>query len=288
MDEFNVLPDMNEADFPYLDDSTLLEGRAEKLVAGELPGEYPADDVRALSDLLSAMRAPARPQELGGEVLAVAAFAAAKEKTVVMEKAALKEKGNVIRLPRHLGPKVGAATAVAMLALTGVAAAAVTGTLPAPLQSFVHSKIGVIAAPATAKPLAGKPVTAPTTPAPTPSSSPTPVPVVSATPAPTAHGVGPLVGGSSTAGLCHAFGNRRNSSSAAHSSAARNLQAAAAAAGESVEAFCAPYLTGNPNATKSHGKPTGPPVPAVPTPAASGHGHHPHPTHTSGNGNGKP
>jgi hypothetical protein len=162
VDDFDVLPIMDDSAFPYLDDAGLLAGRAEKLLAGELPEDTPADGVQELGSLLSALRAPARPQELNGQARAFEAFRAAKEakekaaakekrlakeKTFAKEERTLRERSTVRFLPNHFGPKVGAATAVALLAFTGVAAAAVTGSLPAPLQSFVHARIGVIAGP---------------------------------------------------------------------------------------------------------------------------------------------
>jgi hypothetical protein len=264
VDDFDVLPNVDDSAFPYLSDSRLLEGRAEKLLAGDLPDENPADGVRELGALLSAMRAPARPQEIDGQARAVAAFAAfsaakekaaAQEKTFAKEKAALKEKSNVRRLPTHFGPKVSAATAVALLAFTGVAAAAVTGSLPARLQSFVHARIGAISGPTTEQSHTGSTSTGATQP-------PSPSKVAPMTGPSAVPGVGPSVDGTSTAGLCQAFDRAKSTSAgAADSIAARNVQAAAAAAGQTVDAYCAPALSGGKT--------------AAPEPSTGQHGHGP-------------
>lgn len=274
MDGDDVLLGMDPADHPYLYDATA-------------PG---ADQ---LASVLAELRAPARPAELDRADLVMASFAArtaaraeaAKEKTFAKEKGAPKRephrRDNVIHLPRHLGPKLGVATAVALIGLTGVAAAAVTGSLPAPLQSFVHSKIGAIAGPSTqpaastgasaAEPskssAAAKPATV------SPSTGPSPAPRV---------GVGPVVTGPAAAGLCRSFaahGNGRSGSTGwPKSTAERNLAAAAAAAGESVDAYCAPYLGSGPSSGKdsANGRP--------------GHGKHatpaPQPTSSTGTGSG--
>lgn len=282
MDGDDVLPGMDTADFPDLYDPTA-------------PG---ADQ---LASVLSELRAPARPAELERADIVMAAFAArstVKEKTVAKEKTlaergadediVAKEKGapkreprrrdNVIHLPRHLGPKLGVATAAALIGLTGVAAAAVTGSLPAPLQSFVHSKIGAIAGPSThpaastgasaaepSKSSAAKPATV------SPSTAPSPAPRV-----------GPFVTGPAAAGLCRSFAAHGNGGSGStgwpKSTAERNLAAAAAAAGESVDAYCAPYLengsdssgpNGSANGQPGHGKQA---TPAPQTTSSTGTG----------------
>jgi hypothetical protein len=261
MDEFDVLPAMDGAAFPYLSDSQLLEGRAERLLAGERPGEGSPEGIAELADLVAALRGPARPEELAGQELAVAAFTAAhvvKEKAAAKEKTLAKEKlvagrDNVRHLPTHFGPKVAAATAVALLAFTGVAAAAVTGTLPSSLQAFVHARISSVAGPGTAHLHAGSGAVRGAK-----------TPPVSSTPRPTSQGPGPSAapGSSATAvaasraGACHAFGTAKSAGDQASSSpAARSLQAAAAAAGQTVTEYCAPYLNGGKPTKTTHAKP---------------------------------
>ena len=293
MDQFDVIPDMDGMGFPYLSDSTLLGGRVEKLPVGQQPDENPPDGVRGLGDLLSALRAPTRPGELDGEATAVAVFSAAKEKaaaqekTLVNEKAQAKEKTtSVRRLSSHLGPRVGAATAVGLLAFSGVAAAAVAGSLPAPLQSFVHARIAAIAGPATTGPVTtgtgavgtATGHTGATTPG--PSALPTRPPVAVSTRPSASSGVGPSAGGPSTAGLCHAFADATGSSSTSdQSAAARSLQAAATSAEQTVNELCAPYLSHGQPSTKPNGKP------AAATPAPTQHGHGSHPTQGPAHGN---
>ena len=277
MDGDDVLLRMDAADLPDLYDPTA-------------PG---ADQ---LASVLSDLRAPARPEELDRTDVVMAAFSArtaamaeaAKEKTLAKEKGAPKRephrRDNVIHLPRHLGPKLGVATAVALIGLTGVAAAAVTGSLPAPLQSFVHSKIGAIAGPSThpaastgasaaepSKSSAAKPATV------SPSTAPSPAPRV-----------GPFVTGPAAAGLCRSFAAHGNGGSGStgwpKSTAERNLAAAAAAAAESVDAYCAPYLENGSSSGKSSSS-SGPNGSANGQP---GHGKHatPAPQTTSSTGTG--
>ena len=289
MDGDDVLPGMDAADFPDLYDPTA-------------PG---ADQ---LASVLSELRAPARPAELERAGVVMAAFAArsaAKEKTVAKEKT-LAERGadedivakekdapkreprrrdNVIHLPRHLGPKLGVATAAALIGLTGVAAAAVTGSLPAPLQSFVHSKIGAIAGPSahpatTAAAHAAAPTGARSSAKPsTDPSSSSPVPVPAPVP-----GVGPAATRSAAAGLCHALAAHEHGRSEwLGSLAGRNLAAAAAAGGETVDAYCSAYVgsgsgPGKGSGSKGSGSANGRP----------GHGRYstPAPTGPSGGDNG--
>jgi hypothetical protein len=286
VDDFDVLPIMDDSAFPYLDDAGLLAGRAEKLLAGELPEDTPADGVQELGSLLSALRAPARPQELNGQARAFEAFRAAKEakekaaakekrlakeKTFAKEERTLRERSTVRFLPNHFGPKVGAATAVALLAFTGVAAAAVTGSLPAPLQSFVHARIGVIAGPPAQPAQPAQARSARTRAASSPSPAPSRIGHTtgpSAVPAP-----GPPAAGASRGGLCRAFENARGHSSAGK--AAHDLELAAAAAGQTVNAYCAAFESGGRAGDGAGGKT------AAPKPSDGQHGHG---SGTSGNG----
>jgi hypothetical protein len=255
--------------FPYLDDSTLLNGRAERLLAAGFPADAPAG-VPELCSMLSALREPGDPHELAGEPGAVAVFVAAvKEKALLKEKAALKEKGSTERrLPSHLGPKVAVATAAALIAFTGVAAAAVTGTLPRPLQSFAHSHFGAPSSTGTgtgnavvaaaSRPTHGNAARPSASPIPRSSGAPTPG-VVS--------GAGPVVGGPATAGLCHAYASSKNAPGG-QSPPSRNLQAAAAAAGQTVAAFCLGYLPLQSHPSQPAHPSAKPSAPAMPDPTA--------------------
>lgn len=284
---------MDDFTFPYLIDSRLFEGRAEKLMAGGAPQDAPLE-VRELDAVLSALRLPGRLHELAGEARAVAAFAVfsaakqaretevakektmSKEKTLAKEKACVGEKDNVRALPAHFGPKVAAATAVALLAFTGVAAAAVTGSLPAPLQSFVHARIGAIAGPATAQPHT---VNIPTDAARPPADLPSPSGRGAIPRAPAVPAVGPIAAADSRAGLCRALNETKTkSSNGDNGTAAHSLEASAAAAGQTVDQYCSLAPSGGKPSSKADDK-----TPA-PKPPASQHGHG---SETgSGNGNG--
>jgi hypothetical protein len=203
-----------------------------------------------LSDLVAALRAPGRPAELSGQAAAVAAFSAQKEKAQHREKTVAMEKlSNVRWLPTRVGTKLGAATAVTMLAFTGVAAAAVTGSLPAPIQSFVHAHLGAV----TSGGPSVKTGTAPKSHAGSaPHAGPTSPSSGATAPA------GPAGAGASTAGQCEAFTQHVSwHGRLPQPPAATSLQKAAAAAGKTVPEFCAPYLVhGKPSTpTKSHGGP---------------------------------
>jgi hypothetical protein len=99
---------------------------AERLLGGESPRR--ADGENLLGDLLGAAAAPGRDRELAGEEAALSAFRAAHHPARAAQTSRRPVLGS--RLTRHLPVKVAAAAA-AVVALSGVAAAAVTGTLPA-------------------------------------------------------------------------------------------------------------------------------------------------------------
>jgi hypothetical protein len=220
MDRFDVLQDMNDQALAALENSA------------------------PLSDLVAALRAPGRPAELSGQAAAVAAFSAQQGKAQHQEKTVAMEKlSNVRWLPSRVGTKLGAATAVAMLAFTGVAAAAVTGSLPAPIQSFVHAHLGAV----TSGRPSVKTSTAPKSHAGSAThTGPTAPPSGATSPA-----GGQAGAGASAGGQCEAFAQHDSwRGSLPQPPAATSLQRAAAAAGKTVSEFCAPYLV--------HGKPSSP------------------------------
>ncbi len=95
-------------------------------------------DEPQLHEMLRALRASGHPEELAGEKNAVAAFTAvAKEK----EKAAMAKEKERSRSARHAfrGAKLAAAAMAGSLVMGGVAAAAVTGSLPGPFQDVAHT-----------------------------------------------------------------------------------------------------------------------------------------------------
>lgn len=104
----------------YLDD--LLEGRSTR-----------AD---ALTDILSAARAPGTPHEVDGLGAALAAFASVSDSDLPVLSAAAERRSPL--LTRLITAKVLGATAGAV-ALGGVAVAASTGSLPSPLPHSDHA-----------------------------------------------------------------------------------------------------------------------------------------------------
>jgi hypothetical protein len=99
-------------------------------------GETFSTEEHAVTDLLRALCEPGYPGELAGQSSAVAAFTAAKEKTLLIEKSPRRPLRTTAR-----GAKLAAAAVVGSLVMGGVAAAAVTGSLPGPLQDVAH-KLG--------------------------------------------------------------------------------------------------------------------------------------------------
>jgi hypothetical protein len=283
----NLPPQPADEPVPALD--------AEKLLAGELPASA-APGVLELAGLLAELRSTARQQELSGEKGALAAFEAARGGATVFvtkEKDML-EPGNPVR--RLANPRFGAKAAVAAvvcsLALGGVAAAATTGSLPGPLQSFAHvlgapdSGDGADGTPAGSA--SGEPTGTPTT---TPTSTASTSPSTDPSGSSPSSGQGPDAFGPAAWGLCHAFGTKTwgnpNGSGASADPAGRkptnpsvaygDVVAAAASKGLTVDAFCAIVLA-------NHGAPsTWPTTQGGPNGSASGS---PAPSPANGHGNG--
>ena len=96
-------------------------------------------DEPAVNDLLKALCEPGYAGELAGQQTAVAAFAAAaKEKEKAMASKAEKSGRRPWFSPAR-GAKLAAAAMAGSLVMGGVAAAAVTGSLPGPFQDVAHT-----------------------------------------------------------------------------------------------------------------------------------------------------
>ncbi|HJU96600.1 MAG TPA: hypothetical protein VJ644_01375 [Jiangellaceae bacterium] len=91
-----------------------------------------------LSDLVTALRRPALPDELHGEGAALAAYRQA------MSTDDVDEVDEPVSRPSRpaVGPKIAAVALAASLGMGGVAAAAVGGSLPDPLQDIAHVLFG--------------------------------------------------------------------------------------------------------------------------------------------------
>jgi hypothetical protein len=184
--------------------------RLESLLRGDRLPE--TEDDMALAHLIGALRAPGTPEELAGASAAVGPLA----------DEAVRAGAVVVDMTSRRRPAALAATAmsaaVASVLLVGAAAAAVTGTLPAPLQSVAHRLVG---APAPAGEGEGSGGTTASSSSRGPRADPTSPAVV---------------------GLCRAFGDRQASATATGSTAYRALAAAAKAHGQSVADYCAGVL----------------------------------------------
>jgi PT repeat len=138
-----------------------------------------------------------------------------------------------------LSAKLAAAASVAAVALGGTAAAAFTGTLPAPVQKLAHTTIGAPSAHHSA----------PATP------------------------VGPQPAGNAGSGLCTAWAHLKAHGTAAQKATAFRNLAAAAGGAANVKTFCASATHPGPSAhptSKPTSHPTGKPT-SLPTGKPSSH-----------------
>jgi hypothetical protein len=123
------------------DPLALDEGTAERLLAGRLdPADAPPEYVRAAMVLAAAAAAPT-PDELAGEVPAVAALAAMARSS---SRPPVHRRPTV--LTKVLTAKAAAAAVVAALSVAGVAGAA-TGSLPDGAQAAAHRMLGAAGVP---------------------------------------------------------------------------------------------------------------------------------------------
>jgi hypothetical protein len=241
----------------------LSSAESEALLSGEpLPAD-PSEGARAVSEVVAGLRAPASRQELVGAGAALTAFRASLDDGAELAPAPEAQPGRRV-LATRAGVRVAVLAAVGSLTLGGVAAAATTGSLPAPLQRAAHA----LGAPGVdddqgAKTSGGgqggtggaSAATAGSTAA---AASPEGSETASAEPSGSAGGkaaaVGPDATGTAAFGLCHAFGGGKQNGSVA----LRNLEQAAAAKGLSVQAYCAGILALGPG--DHHAGSNGPPT----------------------------
>src|SRR4051794_28203816 len=203
-----------------------------------------------MRELMSAASGAALPEEFSGKERVMAAYASAMSAPTVIASGA----SWVMNRPqRRSGRRTGvaAAAAVSAVLLSGVAAAAATGTLPAPLQHAVHHAWGgshataagtIVAVAHKHSPNASDSESdAPSTESSDPSSDsadPT-----SAAPRSSSHASGvPAAGtaGGSAAGLCRAWTAHKGEVNP-HSALARSLGALAGGSGQ-IAAYCQTVL----------------------------------------------
>lgn len=199
----------------------------------------------ALEQLLQDAAAPAHADELGGLAAALTAFSQTPQP---------RRNRMTSLLAKLLAAKAALAATGSAVAVSGIALAAATGSLPAPLQTAAHDNLG---APAAAS-------------HPTPSESDSPEPSDSATPEPS-DSASPEPKGTpspSLVGLCRAYGaGVATSHGKALDNPAFTVLITTAGGKDAVPAYCATLLAGAPG-----GKPT-----ALPT-HAQGHQPATHPT----------
>jgi hypothetical protein len=221
-----------------------------------------------VAELLAAAAAPARPDELAGEMAAVAAFRreyrpadrnvspvpgtpdtvpertpgpAARQPATQRSSSRRRP-----RRPRRRGVAIAAlATVVALVGGTAYAAGA--GRLPDPVQRQLHEALAGVGVP-------------PPGPRDTPTRTPGSAPAPSGTPSAGAH----------LLGLCRAWQSARANPGAPQPRPDERRVLAEAAGGQHrIEAFCAALVAAAPGATASPSTPAGP-APVTPTPGRPG------------------
>jgi hypothetical protein len=244
------IPGSDMPDMPWQGHQDVPEGASlAALLAGmELPAGSSAG-LLPVADALAALRAGPTSDELSGEAVALAAFRNQIGVPDISQQRARR------RRP-VFSPAAARAAAVAVagaLCVGGVATAAYTGALPAPVQQLAHAAFG-------APPAAGG--TRPSTASPSTASPST------ASPSTASH---------AALGPCTAWAHARAHGNAKQKAAAFRSVAAAAGGSAKVASYCATVGTSPSAGPHASGGPT-----AHPTPHASG-GPTAHPTpHASG------
>ena len=211
------IPGSQRADVPELPDGAL-----DALLTGDLVTDEACAGLQPAAALLAALNAAPQEGELAGHARALAEFRRRGGMPVHARRSA-RRRPRV--LPWLLTAKAAAAAAAAAAAvLGGVAAAAYTGTLPAPAQQFAHSVIGAPSQQPSRRPGTPQPSHRPGTP--------------QATPART-DGVGPDATGPAAFRPCTAYAHAKAHGTASQKAMAfRNLAAAAGGAAK-IAAYCA-------------------------------------------------
>ena len=218
--------DVSDADMPNIDGSPradvpeLPDGALDAVLTGDLVTDEACAGLQPAVALLAALNAAPQDGELAGHARALAEFRR-RGLPVHARRSARRRRRSLTSL---LTAKAAAAVAVvAATALGGVAAAAYTGTLPAPAQQFAHAMIGAPSPRPSHRPGTPQPSHRPGTP--------------QATPART-DAVGPDAAGPAAFGLCTAYAHAKAHGTASQKAVAfRNLAAAAGGAAK-IAAYC--------------------------------------------------
>jgi len=231
------IPGSPRADVPELPDVAL-----DALLAGDLVTDEAWAGLQPAAALLAALNAAPQDGELAGHARALAEFRRRGGMPVHARRSARRRSRLLTAL--LTAKAAAAAAAAAAVALGGVAAAAYTGTLPAPAQQFAHSVIGAPSPQPSHRPGTPQPSHRPATP--------------QATPART-DAVGPKATGPAAFGLCTAYAHAKAHGTASQKAVAfRNLAAAAGGAAK-IAAYCAavPH-PGRPQSSQPASAPTHP------------------------------
>lgn len=206
------------------------------LLTGKVPPQDAPEGLRPVAEAIAALHVAPTRSELAAEASARAVFRGAVGRSAGPVRPPHRSRPVLTSL---LSAKLAAAASVAAVALGGTAAAAFTGTLPAPVQKLAHTTIGAPSAHHSA----------PATP------------------------VGPQPAGNAGSGLCTAWAHVKAHGTATQKAVAFRNLAAAAGGPANVKAFCASvahpgatpsgqpasHPTGKPTAHPT-GKPTGLPT----------------------------
>ena len=227
--------DVSDADMPNIPGSPradvpeLPDGALEALLTGDLTTDEAWAGLQPAAALLAALNEAPQDGELAGHARVLAEFRRRDGRPVHARRSARRRSRLLTVL---LTAKAAAAAAAAAVALGGVAAAAYTGTLPAPAQQFAHGVIGAPSPQPSHRPATPQPSHRPGTPQ--PSYRPG---VPHATPART-DAVGPDATGPAAFGLCTAYAHATAHGTASQKAVAfRNLAAAAGGAAK-IAAYC--------------------------------------------------
>ena len=224
--------DVSDADMPNIPGSPradvpeLPDGALEALLTGDLVTDEACAGLQPAAALLAALNAAPHDGELAGHARVLAEFRRRGGRAVHARRSARRRTRLLTVL---LTAKAAAAAAVAAVALGGVAAAAYTSTLPAPVQQFAHSVIGAPSPQPSHRPGTPQPSHRPGTPQPTPARTDAAGP----------DATGPAATGPARFGLCTAYAHAKAHGTASHKAVAfRNLAAAAGGAAK-IAAYCA-------------------------------------------------
>jgi hypothetical protein len=206
------MPGSQRADVPELPDVAL-----DALLAGDLVTDEAWAGLQPAAALLAALNAAPEDGELAGHARALAEFRRRGGMPVHARRPVRRRSRLLTSL---LTAKAAVAAAAPAAAVGGVAAAACTGTLPAPAQQFAHSVIGA--------------------PSPQPSHRPgTPRATPARTNAADPGAAGPEAAGPAGFGLCTAYAHATAHGTASQKAVAFGNLAAAAGGAAKIAAYCA-------------------------------------------------